>query len=58
MSPKSGGRAQRRQRRNLLISVIVVVAISVGSFAGVVAVVTLLYATGVIVGAMNMEAAF
>ncbi len=37
MSPKSGGRAQRRQRRNLLISVIVVVAISVGSFAGVVA---------------------
>ncbi len=37
MSPKSGGRAQRRQRRNLLISVIVVVAISLGSFAAVVA---------------------
>ena len=35
MSPKSGGRAQRRQRRNLLISVLVVVAISVGSFAAV-----------------------
>ena len=35
MSPKSGGRAQRRQRRNLWISVIVVVAISVGSFAAV-----------------------
>ena len=35
MSPKSGGRAQRRQRRNLLISVIVVVAIAVGSFAAV-----------------------
>ena len=35
MSPKSGGRAQRRQRRNLLISVIVVVAISIGSFAAV-----------------------
>ena len=37
MSPKAGGRAQRRQRRNLLISVIVVVAISLGSFAAVVA---------------------
>ena len=35
MSPKSGGRAQRRQRRNLLISVLVVVAISIGSFAAV-----------------------
>ncbi len=35
MSPKSGGRAQRRQRRNLLISVLVVVAIAVGSFAAV-----------------------
>ncbi len=35
MSPKSGGRAQRRLRRNLLISVLVVVAISVGSFAAV-----------------------
>ena len=37
MSPKSGGRSQRRHRRNLLISVIVVVAISLGSFAAVVA---------------------
>ena len=35
MSPKSGGRAQRRQRRNLWISVIVVVVISLGSFAAV-----------------------
>jgi preprotein translocase subunit SecD len=35
VSPKSGGRAQRRQRRNLFISVIVVVAIAVGSFAAV-----------------------
>jgi len=35
VSPKSGGRAQRRQRRNLLISVLVVVAIAVGSFAAV-----------------------
>jgi len=35
VSPKSGGRAQRRQRRNLLISVIVVVAIALGSFAAV-----------------------
>jgi preprotein translocase subunit SecD len=35
VSPKSGGRSQRRQRRNLLISVLVVVAISVGSFAAV-----------------------
>ncbi len=35
MSPKAGGRAQRRQRRNLWISVIVVVAIAVGSFAAV-----------------------
>jgi preprotein translocase subunit SecD len=35
VSPKSGGRAQKRQRRNLLISVLVVVAISVGSFAAV-----------------------
>jgi preprotein translocase subunit SecD len=38
VSPKSGGRAQRRQRRNLLISVLVVVAIAVGSFAAVFAV--------------------
>ncbi len=37
MSPKAGGRAQRRQRRNLLVSVIVVIAISLGSFAAVVA---------------------
>ncbi len=35
MSPKSGGRAQRRLRRNLWISVLVVVAICVGSFAAV-----------------------
>jgi len=35
VSPKSGGRAQKRQRRNLLISVLVVVAISIGSFAAV-----------------------
>ena len=35
MSPKRGGRAQRRQRRNLLVSVIVVVAIALGSFAAV-----------------------
>ncbi len=35
MSPKSGGRSQKRQRRNLLISVLVVVAISIGSFAAV-----------------------
>ncbi len=35
MSPRSGGRAQRRLRRNLWISVIVVVAICVGSFAAV-----------------------
>ena len=35
MSPKSGGRAQRRQRRNLWISVIAVVVISLGSFAAV-----------------------
>jgi preprotein translocase subunit SecD len=35
VSPKPGGRAQRRQRRNLLISVLVVVAISIGSFAAV-----------------------
>ena len=35
MSPKSGGRAQRRQRRNLWISVLVVVAIALGSFAAV-----------------------
>ena len=35
MSPKAGGRAQRRLRRNLWISVIVVVAISLGSFAAV-----------------------
>jgi preprotein translocase subunit SecD len=36
VSPKPGGRAQRRHRRNLLVSVIVVVAISVGSFAATV----------------------
>jgi preprotein translocase subunit SecD len=35
VSPKSGGRAQRRLRRNLWISVIVVVAIAIGSFAAV-----------------------
>jgi preprotein translocase subunit SecD len=35
VSPKPGGRAQRRQRRNLWISVIVVVAIALGSFAAV-----------------------
>ena len=35
MSPKPGGRAQRRQRRNLWISVLVVVAIALGSFAAV-----------------------
>ena len=35
MSPKSGGRAQRRQRRNMWISVIAVVVISLGSFAAV-----------------------
>jgi preprotein translocase subunit SecD len=35
VSPKSGGRSQKRQRRNLLISVLVVVAISIGSFAAV-----------------------
>ncbi len=33
MSPKAGGRAQRRQRRNMIISVLVVVAISLGAFA-------------------------
>jgi preprotein translocase subunit SecD len=37
VSPKSGGRAQRRQRRNLLISVVVVVAIAIGSFGATVA---------------------
>jgi len=35
VSPKSGGRAQRRQRRMLWISVLVVVGISLGSFAAV-----------------------
>jgi preprotein translocase subunit SecD len=35
VSPKSGGRAQRQQRRNLLISVVAVVAISLVSFAAV-----------------------
>ena len=35
MSPKSGGVRSERQRRNLLISVLVVVAISLGSFAAV-----------------------
>ena len=35
MSPKSGGRAQRRQRRNLWISVIAVLVIAIGSFAAV-----------------------
>ena len=35
MSPKAGGRAQRRQRRNLFVSVIIVVAIALGSFAAV-----------------------
>jgi preprotein translocase subunit SecD len=37
VSPKSGGRAQRRQRRNLLISVLVVVAIAIASFGATVA---------------------
>jgi preprotein translocase subunit SecD len=37
VSPKSGGRAQRRQRRNLLVSVLVVVAIAIGSFGATVA---------------------
>jgi preprotein translocase subunit SecD len=37
VSPKSGGRAQRRQRRNLLISVCVVVAIAIASFGATVA---------------------
>ncbi|HTU40004.1 MAG TPA: protein translocase subunit SecD [Acidimicrobiales bacterium] len=36
MSPKSGGRAQRRHRRNLIISVLVVVGITLGSFAATV----------------------
>ncbi len=36
MSPKPGGRAQRQHRRNLLISVLVVLAISIGSFAATV----------------------
>jgi preprotein translocase subunit SecD len=35
VSPKSGGRAQRRQRRMLLTSVLVVIGISLGSFAAV-----------------------
>jgi preprotein translocase subunit SecD len=35
VSPKSGGRAQRRQRRLLLTSVLVVIGISVVSFAAV-----------------------
>ena len=35
MSPKSGGRAQRRQQRLLLTSVLVVVGISLASFAAV-----------------------
>ncbi len=35
MSPKPGGRAQRRQRRNLLLSVIIVVAITLGAFGAV-----------------------
>ncbi len=35
MSPKSGGRAQRRLRRNLWISVIAVLVIAIGSFAAV-----------------------
>jgi preprotein translocase subunit SecD len=35
VSPKPGGRAQRRQRRNLWISVIIVVVIALGSFAAV-----------------------
>src|ERR1700722_14918592 len=35
VSPKSGGRAQRRQRRNLWISVIAVLVIAIGSFAAV-----------------------
>jgi preprotein translocase subunit SecD len=35
VSPKSGGRAQQRQKRALLISVVIVVALSLGSFAAV-----------------------
>ncbi|HEY1651121.1 MAG TPA: protein translocase subunit SecD [Acidimicrobiales bacterium] len=35
MSPKSGGRAQRRQRRGMLISVLIVLVLSLGSFAAV-----------------------
>jgi preprotein translocase subunit SecD len=35
VSPKSGGRAQQRQRRSLLISVVIVVVLSLGSFAAV-----------------------
>jgi preprotein translocase subunit SecD len=37
VSPKGGGRAQRRQRRNLLVSVLVVLAVSLGSFVAVLA---------------------
>jgi preprotein translocase subunit SecD len=37
VSPKSGGRAQRRQRRNLIASVVVVIAIAIGSFGATVA---------------------
>jgi preprotein translocase subunit SecD len=33
VSPKAGGRAQRRQRRNMIISVLVVVVIALGAFA-------------------------
>ncbi len=36
MSPKPGGRAQRQHRRNLIISVVVVVGIAIGSFAATV----------------------
>jgi len=35
VSPKSGGRAQRRQRRMLLTSMLVVIGITLGSFAAV-----------------------
>ena len=36
MSPKSGGRAQRQLRRNLITSVVVVLVITVGAFAATV----------------------
>jgi preprotein translocase subunit SecD len=36
VSPKSGGRAQRRQRRNMIISVLVVIGIAIGTFGATV----------------------